>query len=282
MFLETLAAEKKYGKRAHRFIPMSTLKSLKVWAKKGSHYTNVFFPYRRSVTVENKKFDSSAPVSKKNPKTKTIEVPTGKFGTGKVINVLETWAIERGVVPPLENEKEQENPPIDVLEVIINAFPHEREEKIGIPCYSPVTKKISTPPMNKARSPLAHYGTVLHELGHQVGDMFGELKERFFAKKQEISQEELTAEFTSLYVLGQLGFNKETEESEEEFKNSEIYIGNWCKFLKENPKCLLEAATDASKRGKCILEGKVPDNKIKNREDFPYLRNEDAKVANVA
>jgi len=228
----------------------------------------IFYPMSNSTIVDNKDFDPAKPEGPDNMREKKRSFFTGKYGVGQVINVNDTTAVEDGIVEPLEvylSGQEKKNPVIEDLQNICDSFPHEDKITMGIPSYNHVTKVTKIPEMKFAKSSEGYYSTVVHERAHQIGDMIGELKHD--RTKKQYSFEELIAEMTASCVFGHCGFSEMPEH-----ENSIAYIKSWVKNLKDDPMVLFKAAEKAKRRAKYLIEGFVPEKKIVNREDFPFLR----------
>lgn len=283
------AAAKRRKVTDNRFVPFSTMQEL---YKKGARILSnpctkerkdslndyvvvqIFFPRTITKEVPNPDFNNALPESKNNQPTKKIQIPTGHFGLGKVINVADTNLVEIGILPALDSYVERENPPIEELEKLIARFPHLKVEGMETPHYNLRTKVISTPPMTKARSSLRHYGTMIHEMAHQVGDMLGELETTTDIDKY--SEEELVAEMTKAYVLSSLGF---VNDGCDEEKDSVAYVRGWLSRLNDDPEILLRAANGAKRRGDFILKGGVPRSLVKNPQRFPLLEDSPSLAA---
>jgi len=283
------SAAKRRGITDNRFVPFSTMRDL---YKKGARIRSnpcmkekkdslsdyvviqIFFPRTITKVVPNSDFNEAIPESKNNQRTKKIQIPTGHFGLGRVVNVVDTNLVEIGILPELDSYIERENPPNEELEKLIARFPHTKVEGMETPHYNLRTKTISTPPITKARSSLRHYGTMIHEMAHQIGDMLGEIDTTTDIDKY--SEEELVAEMTKAYVFGSLGFVN--DESDEE-QDSISYVRNWLSRLNDDPEILLRAAHGAKRRGDFILKGGVPLSRVNNPEKFPFLQNSPSLAA---
>ncbi len=221
----------------------------------------IFFPLTQ--TVRNKDFDPSQPEGPGN--RKTFSIPTGKFGTGCVINVKDTNLVEIGFYKPIDETTEKENPPISEIQTVLDKVPHVLKHAECVPHYSLSTREISMPELKHAKSPLAYYTTLIHEITHMLQDMCGEISSR--GDMQGYSFNELVADMASVYVAASLGFvNIESDET----KNTVAYTNHWLGVMKADPMILFEAATKASKYGDMILNGRLPRD-IKNRERFTFL-----------
>jgi antirestriction protein ArdC len=112
------------------------------------------------------------------------------------------------------------------------------------------------------KSEESYYATLFHELSHSTGHkkrlnrdtvtdgaMFG---------SHSYSKEELVAEFSSSFLCGVAGIDKE-----ELTKNTAAYIESWSRKLKANPKWLVSACGQAAKAANFILDIKPEENKEK-------------------
>lgn len=279
-------AAKRRNVTDNRFVPFSTMQEL---YKKGARILSnpctkekkdrlndyvvvqIFFP--KMVTKEVPTSDPEMERDTEDVSTIKIQVATGRYGLGRVVNVADTNLVEIGILPKLDSYVERDNPPIEELEKLIERFPHLKVEGMETPHYSPRTKTISTPPLSKARSSMYFYGTYCHELIHLVQDLVGEISG---GDIDRYSEQELEAELGRCYILGTLGFTDiETDES----RNSIAYVRGWLSRLSDDPEILLRASAKAKKFADWILAGSVPKSVVKNPERFPFLKDSPSLAA---
>lgn len=107
--------------------------------------------------------------------------------------------------------------------------------------YSPVTDQITLPERNQFPTSDRYYGTALHELGHWTGHqsrMDRDLSNPFGS--EGYAREELRAEIASLMLGERLEIGHDPGPHV-------AYVGSWIKALKEDPKEIFRAASDAER-----------------------------------
>lgn len=118
--------------------------------------------------------------------------------------------------------------------------------------YVPSQDFIFSPPWKDYRNHVAYYATLFHEGAHWTGHksrLNRDLKNRFGTA--EYAAEELIAELAAAFLCAEFGFDV--------VDNSAAYISSWIKMLKEDPKAIVTAASQAQKaadflRGKALYE----------------------------
>jgi len=107
--------------------------------------------------------------------------------------------------------------------------------------YSTTTDQIQIPPRGQFKSHAGYAATVTHELIHWTGaktrldrDLSGRFGQRAYAA------EELIAELGAAFCLAALGLKPEPN------KNHAAYIRSWLPLLRDDPKALFVAASQAS------------------------------------
>ena len=110
--------------------------------------------------------------------------------------------------------------------------------------YRPSTDSIHLPARERFISQTDFYLTALHEIGHSSGhssrlnrDLTGMQGSENYAK------EELCAEFGSIFIAQTLGIDI----SERQINSSAAYLKSWAKVIKQDPKYLFKAITEAGK-----------------------------------
>lgn len=118
------------------------------------------------------------------------------------------------------------------------------------------------PSLNDFRSEEAYYSVVYHELAHSTGTekrlnrQTIALNRKTDTETRERSKEELIAEMCACLLCVETGvYNIHSNEELElvAYKNSQAYINNWYKYLKEDKDDLVYIASDAEKAFKFIL-----------------------------
>lgn len=135
------------------------------------------------------------------------------------------------------------------------------------PAYAPNRDVIKFPKRDSFISESAYYQTALHELGHWTGaanrldrgqsGKFGSAK---------YAEEELIVEMASCMVALSLGVGHNPQ-------NSAAYVGSWIKALENDPKFIMQAATQAQKCHDMLMSF----DKAESVEDKPKTPNK-AKV----
>lgn len=116
-------------------------------------------------------------------------------------------------------------------------------------CYSPVLDKIWMPKPELFKSDEAYYATLFHEMTHATGhesrlnrDLTGDKMSATYSK------EELIAEMGSSFLANEAGIM-----NEDIFENSAAYLKGWISVIKEDPKILVQAGTQAQKAADLLL-----------------------------
>ena len=113
--------------------------------------------------------------------------------------------------------------------------------------YSPATDHIGMPPLGAFPGAAQWSAVLLHEMGHATAHpsrLNRECKGSFGSA--EYAEEELRAEFSSLFVCSALGLPTDTQ-------NHSAYIGHWLEKLKNDNKFVITAAREAQKMASYIL-----------------------------
>lgn len=107
--------------------------------------------------------------------------------------------------------------------------------------YRPLSDSIHLPEKTSFHSPDSYYATALHELGHWTGhkdrlnrDLSGTFGTPSYAK------EELRAEISSMMIGDRLGIGHDPT-------RHAAYVKSWIEALKNDPKEIMRAASDAEK-----------------------------------
>lgn len=121
--------------------------------------------------------------------------------------------------------------------------------------YAPFADKVVVPNKNSFENASEYYSTAFHELTHSTGaksrlNRDGIVKNDGFGNNL-YSKEELVAEMGAAMLLHITNLNIPTT-----FTNNVAYIQGWLKQIKEEPKILVFAASQAEKAVKFILDGK--------------------------
>ena len=139
----------------------------------------------------------------------------------------------------------EEFQPIDKAESIVDGMQNKPVIRHAEPraYYRPSTDLVNMPRKELFESAEGYYSTLFHELGHSTGHK-SRLERKDFAEaafgSETYSKEELIAEFTSAFLCGISGIEKE-------IKNQAAYIQGWLKVLKSDCKMAVLAAAQAQK-----------------------------------
>lgn len=149
-------------------------------------------------------------------------------------------------------EYSNDNPLLDEAEEIISEY--KKREKVGInflngsmrAYYQPDLDQITMPVKEQFGSSDHYYATMFHEISHSTG-LEGRLNR--FSPKENVkfgsnvySKEELVAELSSQMVLGRLNIQNQSVED-----NSIAYAYGWMKVIRDDPKLIVSACTQAQK-----------------------------------
>ena len=115
--------------------------------------------------------------------------------------------------------------------------------------YSPSKDKIVMPPFAYFKTPEGYYATLGHEMVHWTGHS-SRLDRPNMNKfgTPAYAREELVAELGSAFLMANFGLTAEPREDHAH------YLANWLKVLREEPKALQEAAREAQKASKLLIE----------------------------
>jgi antirestriction protein ArdC len=180
---------------------------------------------------------------------KVISIPFLK--EYRVFNLEQTEGIE---IP--DNELEVlDFTEINSAQEIVDFMPlppsivHEDQDRAY---YSPTQDLVMMPERKQFKSEEQYYQVLFHELSHSTGHenrlSRKEVTEANMFGSHAYSKEELVAEFSSSFLCGVAGIDKE-----EITQNTVAYIQSWSKKLKENPKWLVSACGKATKSANFIL-----------------------------
>jgi antirestriction protein ArdC len=119
-------------------------------------------------------------------------------------------------------------------------------------CYSPTLDIINMPTPEAFDSREEVYSTLFHECGHacthpsRLGTQ-PSVGLHFMGDRSSRSKEELAAEMTAAYLCGYTGIENRTVD------NSAAYIASWLKVLRNDPKMVILAGSQAQRRADYIL-----------------------------
>lgn len=154
-------------------------------------------------------------------------------------------------------EEKLEFTPVEMADKIITGYTFRNGpsflEAGDRACYSPTADMITMPAKESFDGVGEYYSTLFHEMTHSTGH-----KSRLARKEvvdvnlfgsDDYAQEELVAEIGSSFLQAETGI-------ESVHQNSEAYIGNWIKVLKNDKKFVILSAAKAQRAVDLILNRK--------------------------
>jgi antirestriction protein ArdC len=175
----------------------------------------------------------------KDVKNKSGEIEEKKVPFLRYYNVFNVSGQTNIKLPPKEKI---DFDPIEKAEKIVKMNDPKMGVSVDRNYYSPSEDKIYMNKPENFRSKFEYYGTLFHEMGHWTGHE-SRLKRPLDGIKDDpesYSFEELVAEITSSFMMNRLCLRRDKE-------NTQAYINNWVKFLKEQKTALVKASSKASK-----------------------------------
>ena len=119
--------------------------------------------------------------------------------------------------------------------------------------YNPQAHAVTMPKKESFISSDDYYKVLFHELVHSTGhkDILNRGLVGVTKNKIKYSKEELVAELGAMFLVGVLDLNPKDNE-----KNSQAYINGWISYLKNNPKEIISASSQATKAVEYMLNKK--------------------------
>lgn len=212
------------------------------------------------------------------PKKKMVRLATPVITTAWVFNAEQIDGIPSLSIVQEEKEKNQKWSNVQRAENIIAATQADIKHGGNRAYYSPSTDHIQMPEKDQFKTGSGYYGTILHELGHWTGDK-NRLDRNLSGRSggENYAKEELIAEIASYMVRGEIGLEKE-------FDQTAAYIESWIRVLKNDPYEIFRAASNAQKIHDYILDFEVQldlkkDEAIKTEKNplknAPFVVNEE-------
>lgn len=153
--------------------------------------------------------------------------------------------------------EERQLDPIEACEKILAGMPNPPEivHAGDKAFYSPVTDRVTMPPLSLFESAEEYWATLWHETaGHATGHPKrlnrDSIKEAAPFGSATYSAEEVVAEMTAAYLCGITGIANRT------IDNSAAYIAGWAKRLRDDHKLIFHAAAQAQRACDYVLIGK--------------------------
>lgn len=146
--------------------------------------------------------------------------------------------------------------PIEAAEAIVAGYPNAPKIKEGYPeaVYNVDADMIMVPSLAQHHTVEEYYSTKFHEMGHSTGHK-SRLNRKFGTERGNHAYgcEELVAEMTSAYLCAESGISMSV------IDNQAAYLAGWIKTIKEDPKMVIKAASQAQKAADHILDRKFQD-----------------------
>lgn len=174
-----------------------------------------------------------------------------------VFNVEQCEGIDEAKLAKVRAEFDASKPAVfnaeEAAEAIIAGYADKPRTEFGgdRACYSPALDRVCLPLATDFESPNAFYSVAFHEYAHSTGHA-KRLNRDTLVKNdgfggETYSKEELVAEFCATFLLAQCDLEQPTLE------NSVAYIQNWKAKLKDDPKLIVSAASQAQRAADYIL-----------------------------
>jgi len=171
-----------------------------------------------------------------------------------VYNIEQAEGIDPKRIPVITENSKLEFDPIDECEKILSDMPmpitmvqHGKTKAY----YSPWEDKIGMPDKTDFVSIEEYYSTLFHEFIHATGHETRTNRKGAFGAgfgREKYSKEELVAEIGTCFLCHTAGIENKTMD------NSVAYIGAWLKKLKNDPRMIVFAASQAQKATDYILD----------------------------
>ncbi|HGC8067035.1 TPA: zincin-like metallopeptidase domain-containing protein [Yersinia enterocolitica] len=210
--------------------------------EKGSHIVYWKFSDEKKATD-----DQGRPILDDNGKQKTIQVQLERprSFTAVVFNASQIDGL-----PPLEARPVGPEPERHALAetILANSGAKIQHEPGDRAFYSPGRDSITLPERKQFETADNYYATALHELGHWTGHpsrLDRDLSHPFGS--EGYAREELRAEIASLMVGERLDIGHDPGQHA-------AYIGSWIKALKEDPREIFRAASDAERISGYVMD----------------------------
>ena len=201
-----------------------------------------------------KKSDSEIQTIKNNNPDKELTEYQLTYWTQKFHTVFNVEQCEGLKLPELKIVKKSEFEILEEAQKIVDGMPNRPEinhDGNDRAFYNSASDSIHLPKQEAFDSNHEYYSTLFHELGHSTGhnsrlDREFE-KANYHSDTSVRSREELTAEFTAMFIGGHCAIDNATMD------NSTAYINSWASFIKKDKEAVLKCATEARKASKYIL-----------------------------
>jgi antirestriction protein ArdC len=173
-----------------------------------------------------------------------------------VYNIEQAEGIDPKHIPTVVENSKLDFNPIEECEKILSEMPipmSKVQHGFNRACYKPWADAIEMPNKTDFVGVEEYYSTLFHELTHATGhETRCDRKEAFGAGfgREKYSKEELVAEIGTCFLCHTAGIENKI------IDNSAAYIGSWLKKLKNDPRMIVFAASQAQKATDYILDRK--------------------------
>jgi antirestriction protein ArdC len=216
-----------------------------------------FFATRRQITnlggdiLEAERRNASLAVLWKWMRNEDPE--TGEVDVYPICRYYRVWNLAQTDLEWSLPERHQ-NDPIEECEKLIRNYqdqdgPSIHREESSFAYYSLVDDSVHVPTQDRFIDSYSFYQVLFHELSHSTGQE-SRLDRNLTADRdtRDYAREELCAEIASAYLLGSAGLIGEIPVT-----NSIAYIQNWQQALKDDPRCVVCAASRAQRAADWVL-----------------------------
>ena len=230
----TMAVE---GYNSPVFATFNKWKEVGAKIKKGEKSHEVIFFKKIKITEQNEQGDQE---EKMIPLLKTFRV----FNADQVEGWEGNWLTDDAKQPT------QDWDDVELADLIINSsgatIDHRNQDQAF---YMPSTDKIVMPERSQFKDDSGYYGTMFHELVHWTGHT-SRLDRKFGTRfgNDNYAKEELVAELGAAMLSGIAKVDAEPRADHAK------YLNGWIKGLKEQPKMIMAAASNAEKAAELIIK----------------------------
>lgn len=243
------------GFEVNRWLTMKQANSLGGKVKKGSKSTLVFW-LRPFIEVE---IDGKTKLRSPEREELQIAIDNGEdviwsYQFAPYFNVAQIEGLDEDLYKPLSDSKLDgvgfQFQPIAKAESYIEQLVTSEDPLVlkhqgNQAYYSPKLDHVVLPEKGRFHDEVLYYGTALHEIGHWSGAQSRLAREGIVNFDQFGSQryafEELVAELTATFKAAEMGLERELAEDHVQ------YISGWIKLLKNDPKAIFKASSEAMK-----------------------------------
>lgn len=190
---------------------------------------------------------------KKKSKERGEDVFFIYFKSVNVYNIEQIKGWEEKFAAELAEYGQQVNEPIADAETF--CFNYIKNENIRYitnqtrACYFPDIDTVSMPSIHSFINSANFYKALLHEFVHttEIEKRLNRVNRKEDKSKATYAREEITAEIASLSLASQLGLTDFDME-----RNTNEYLANWGRVIRNNPDLIFQAAKNAAKAEKYI------------------------------